>query len=107
MAPVFTSQSFPLSHFFWRPLAQFRYHKLIICLSPSTSILDSRFPLIISTSILTHVMSTTRVNPSNPTFEGMTIMDQLSKMRQELDTLLPVQKQVLSIRVPVLQKATE
>lgn len=40
-------------------------------------------------------------------FEGMTIIDQLSKMRQELDTLLPVQKQVLSIRVPVLQKATE
>ena len=45
----------------------FRHHQLIVCLSPSISILDSRFPLIISTSILTHVMSTTRVNPSNPT----------------------------------------
>ena len=43
MAPVFTSQSFPLSHFFWRPLAQFSppsTYRLFISIN-----IDSRFSI--------------------------------------------------------------
>lgn len=39
--------------------------------------------------------------------DGMTLVNQLSRMRDELNGLLPLQKQISSIRVPVLQKAAE
>ena len=127
MAPVLTSQCFPLPLLFSLSLyplslattgavsTAIKFQLMVACLSPSISILHSHLDI----SLLTYLMSVTtpderkqmqeklqnqshNFNETSRRFgnlKGITIMDEPSKTREELNGLLPHQKQTYSIQV--------